>query len=240
MFEDLAGGGLADRQPGALHRLDVPGAGLHNELVAVPEHDHEAARTDEGASALDDQFEYVLERDLASDRDGNVACGLEATDRALGFGTAQLAGLIEAGVDDRHCRPVGEDHGGFLVLLGELSTLLLGEVQVSPRLTADPDRHAEEAAHHGMPGGEPVARGVLSDVREPQRLWVLDKRAKDPAATWEVADRAVSLLVHTGGQELLELCALLVEDPERGVLGARDLSRGLKYPVENDVEVEAR
>ena len=48
----------------------------------------------------------------------------------------------------------------------------------------------------------------------------------------------MGLLVDAGGQELLELGALLVQDPQRGVARAGDLPRRLKHTIENHAEVE--
>ena len=155
-FEDLPGGGLGDRQAHAAHRLDVAGAGLHDQLVAVAQHDHEAACADEGASALDDQLEHVLERDLSADRDGDVAGRLQAANRPLGLIAATLAGLIQAGVVDRDGSPVGEDHRGLLVALGELAALLLGQVEVAPRLPAESGPGLRgSCASTGCPAGNP-------------------------------------------------------------------------------------
>ena len=107
----------------AVHRLDVAGARVHDQLVALAQHDHEAARADERAAALDDQLEDVLERDLAADRDRDVARRLEAAQRLLELLAAALAGLVQARVVDRDRRPVGEDHRRLLVALGELAAL---------------------------------------------------------------------------------------------------------------------
>ena len=96
---------------------DVTGARLHDQLLAVAQHDHEAARADERASALDDQLQHVLERDLPADRDRHVAGRLQPSNRLLGLLAAALAGLIQPGVVDRDRRPIGEDHRGLLVLL---------------------------------------------------------------------------------------------------------------------------
>ena len=141
-------------------------AGLHDQLVALAQHDHEAAGIHERASALDDQLEHVLERDLPADCDSHVAGGLEPSNRLLGLLAAALAGLIQAGVVDRDRGPVGEDHRGLLVALRELADVLLGEIEIAPGLSADADRHAQEAAHHRMPRREPIARVVLSHFRE--------------------------------------------------------------------------
>ena len=142
--------------------------------------------------------------------------------------------LVQLGVVDRDRRPVGEDHGGLLVLLGELAVGLLGQVQVAPRLPADHDRHTQEAAHHRMPRGKPVAARVLANIGQAQRLWMLDQRAEHPSSARQIADRPVGLLVDSRGQELLELGALLVQDPQRRVARPGDLPRGLKHTVQHD------
>ena len=60
----------------------------------------------------------------------------------------------------------------------------------------------------------------------------------DTVAARQLADRALRLLVDTARQEPLELLALLVEDAERRVASARELTRGLEDPLENHVELE--
>ncbi len=67
---------------------------------------------------------------------------------------------------------------------------------------------------------------------------MLDQRAEHPTPAGEVADHALRLIVHPGGQELLELGALLVQDPQRRVARARDLPRRLQHAIEDDAEVQ--
>ncbi len=121
MLQHMSGGGVGDRQSHAAHVPDVAGARLHDQLLAVAQHDHEAAGAHQRASALDDQLQHVLERDLPADRDGHVAGRLDASKRLLELLAAALAGLICPRVVDRDRRPVGEDHRGLLVLFGELT-----------------------------------------------------------------------------------------------------------------------
>ena len=89
-----------------------------------------------------------------------------------------------------------------------------------------------------MPCREPIARGVLSHFREAQRLLMLDQRAEHATPARQIADRALRVLVEPGGQELLELGALLVQDPERRVARAGDLPRRLQHRVENLAQIE--
>ena len=49
---------------------------------------------------------------------------------------------------------------------------------------------------------------------------MFDQRPEHAAPPRQIADRARRLLVEPGGQELLELGALLVQDPERRVARA--------------------
>ena len=74
---------------------------------------------------------------------------------------------------------------------------------------------------------------MLADIGQPQRLGVFDQRAEHPPATRQIADRAAGLLVDTGGQELLKLRAILVEDPDRGVARPGDLPCRLKDTIEH-------
>ena len=82
-FEYLPGGRIVDRQAHTLGVLRVPGAGLHDQLIPVAQHDHEATSADERTAALDDQLEHVLKRYLPTDRNGHVARGLKAAEGFL-------------------------------------------------------------------------------------------------------------------------------------------------------------
>ena len=93
----------------------MPGAGVHDQLLCLAQHDHEATRTDERAAPLDDQLKHAPERYLAADRDGDVARGLQPADRLLELVAAPLADLIQPGVLDRHGRPPREHHDSLLV-----------------------------------------------------------------------------------------------------------------------------
>ena len=95
----------------------MTGARVHDQLLAIAQHDHEAPRADERTSALDDQLEHVLERDLSADRDRHVTGRLQPPKCLLGLLAAALAGLVQLCVADRDRRPIGEDHRGLLVLL---------------------------------------------------------------------------------------------------------------------------
>ena len=218
--------------------MHVAGGRPHDELIALAQHDHQAARAHQRAAALGDQLEHRVEQELPADRHRHVARGLQPAHRALELLAAMLADFEQARVVDRDGRPVGEDDGGLLVLLGELAVSLLGEVEVAPGLAADRDRHAEESAHHRMAGREAVAARMIAHVAQAQRLGMFDQHAEHAASARQVADRGVRGLVHARGQELGELGATVVEDPQRGVTGAGDLACRLQHPVQQRVEVE--
>ena len=56
--------------------------------------------------------------------------------------------------------------------------------------------------HLRVAGGKAVCGGMIRDLRQPQRLGVIDQNPEDPAASRQVADRLASLPVHARGQEL--------------------------------------
>ena len=134
----------------------VSGAGLHDQLIPVAQHDHEATGAHERTAALDDQLEHVLKRYLPADRDSDVARGLKATEGLLKLLAAPLADLVQPRVLDRDSRPPREHHDGLLVGLGELAVLLVGEIQVAPHLPADRGRaRRESCASPDGPAGNP-------------------------------------------------------------------------------------
>ena len=79
---------------------------------------------------------------------------------------------------------------------------------------------------------------MLADVRQAQRLGILDQHAEHAAPARQIADSAVRIRVDAGGEELRELRAAVVEDPQRGVPRARQLAGGLQHAVEQDTQVE--
>jgi hypothetical protein len=79
---------------------------------------------------------------------------------------------------------------------------------------------------------------VGADVFEAERLWCGDQEAEHTVTARERADLLAQFVVDTDREELLELDLVLVEDPERGVAGARDLARHLQHAVEDGRQVE--
>ena len=79
---------------------------------------------------------------------------------------------------------------------------------------------------------------MVADVVETKRAGLVDQDAEQPAAAWQVADDAVGLLVDAAREEAVELAALVVEDAQRGVAGARELRGGLQQAVQDGLEVE--
>ena len=174
-----------------------------------------------------------------ADRHGDVARRLEAAHRLLELLAAVLAGLVQARVVDRHGRPVGEDHRRLLVALGELAVLLLGQVEVAPRLAADRARarrgsRASPDARWGSrscagwrrrrPGAAAAAARSARRAR-PGRGAGRRSRGGPARRSPTVRKRASSV-------------RSLVEDPERRVARAGDLAGGLEHAVEHDGEVE--
>ncbi len=114
-LEHLAGRRRADRHARAGRALGDARARGDDEVGALAQQDHEAARLDERAPALGDQLEHGLELHLRADGDGDRARGLQAAGRVLELVAARGDGLVQAGVLDRDRRPRGEDHDGLLV-----------------------------------------------------------------------------------------------------------------------------
>ena len=188
---------------------DVTGAGVHDQLMSLAQHDHEAPRAHQRAPALDDQLEHVLERDLPADRDGHVARGLEAasrllelsgggarsshTVRALSIATAAHSARITAASSSRslNCPPC--------------FSVRYRLPHACPRTRIGTPR---KLVHHRMSRREPVAAGVPADVGQAQRGGMLDQHAEHAASARQIADRSACLHVDARGQELLELGAL--------------------------------
>ena len=216
----------------------MAGTRVQDELLALAQHDHEAPGAHERTPALDDQLQHVLQRNLSADRNRHITGRLQPPEGLLRLLAPALAGLIQPGVLNRDRRPIGKNHSSLLVGLCELATRLLGQVQVAPRLPADHDRHAQEAAHRRMPRREPVAARMLAHVGEAQRLRMLDQRTKNTSSARQVPDRPVGRLIDARCQELLKRTVLLVQDPKRGIARPSDLPCGLEDAVQHDALVE--
>ena len=103
-LEHLAGGRPGDRHAVAANVLCLARARVDDEIVAVAQHDHDAAGVDQGSAPLDDQLEHAVKARLAADGGGDVARRLQAAHGAVLLDAAALAGLIEAGILDRRRR----------------------------------------------------------------------------------------------------------------------------------------
>ena len=84
---------------------------------------------------------------------------------------------------------------------------LLGQVQVAVGDSAQQDRNAEERAHRWMVRREADRARIVGEVVEAQRLGVVDQRAEDATASWELADRILRLGIDAGDDEPLERLA---------------------------------
>ena len=79
---------------------------------------------------------------------------------------------------------------------------------------------------------------VIGDVGQTQRPRFADEDAEDPVPSGQVADRAVGLRVDPAGQETLELLAAVMEDPQRRVTRAGQLTGHLEHAFEDHLQVE--
>ena len=232
---------IRDRQPRVLETLHTrPGDSGDHELVAVEQRDLGRARVDQRTRALHDQLQHAVEIRDAAEREADLGRGLEAAHRALELVPAFAHRAVEASVGDRDRGPVGENDRSLLVVLGENAVVLLGQVQVSPGLTVDHDRHAQERRHRRMGEREAVGLRVHAHVRQPQRAGVADQHSKHAAPPRQVADRAVRLFVDPDGEEALEPLAAFVQHADRRVLGARQLTRNRQQPLKDRLGIEDR
>ena len=106
---------------------DVAGGCRDDELLAVGEQDHHAARIDERARALGDQLEHAIKLRLAADDTRDLGGRLERSHRALELRAPLICLAIEPRVLYRDRRPPREHD----------RRLLIGRVERAPsRLSA--------------------------------------------------------------------------------------------------------
>ena len=103
---------------------------------------------------------------------------------------AGVRGLIEPGVVDCDAGGAGQREHQYLVGLGEgRPVCLLGQVEVAVHLIADPDGHAEEAAHRRMVRRKPDRRtDVVKDPSTRITLGDFISRAQHPVPGGKRAD----------------------------------------------------
>ncbi len=117
---------------------------------------------------------------------------------------------------------------------------LLGEVEVAVHRVPHADGHPEEAVHPRVPLGHAHRRGVLAEVREPQRLGLHDELADEALALRRVAEQAragvrVQPDVDEPGQRPVRR-----EHAEAAVAGVDEVHGGLHDPLERGLQLEAR
>src|SRR5688572_11343547 len=91
-----------------------------------------------------------------------------------------------------------------------------------------------------MADRESVRPRMGTDVVEAEWDGFVDEDAEHPATTWQVSDRRPRHVVDSHRDEPLELAAVWIQDADRRVFGARELSRGVEHAPEHQLEVELR
>ena len=142
---------------------------------------------------------------------------------------AGAGGLVQTGVLDGHRRGRRQRVGQLLVLGGEPAPSALGEVEVAEHLVTDPDRHAQEAVHGRMAGGEARRARVVGDARQPDRLGILDQRTQQPLALRQVPDPRHRFRGHAHVYELGQSTGRR-DHPQRCVPRADQLPRRVRDP----------
>ena len=127
--------------------------------------------------------------------------------------------LEQARVVHRDPGRAGQRPQHHLVVLGEARpAVLLGEVEPAEHLAARPDRRAEEGAHRGMVGRKSHRRRMFGQLRQPQRLGVLEHHSEHPVAGGQRPDPRASGVVDPDMDELGQH-PVRTEHPQRTVTG---------------------
>ena len=79
---------------------------------------------------------------------------------------------------------------------------------------------------------------MILDVAQPQRARIANQLPEHAAAPRQRADTASRLFVHADKEKALQLALFLVEDTERRVACAGELTCGLEQPLEHVLDVE--
>jgi hypothetical protein len=140
-------------------------------------------------------------------------------------------------VVDRRARCSGEGDEKLLILRGEVAALPLGEVEVAERLLPHADGHAEERRHRRMPLREPDRAWIGGDVREADRLLLLDESAQHTVPLRKVPDDGDELVGHSYMDELLEE-TIWTDHTHRAVLGTNEVDGGLDNRAQHRGEID--
>src|SRR5437773_3599505 len=93
--------------------------------------------------------------------------------------------------------------------------------------------------HRGVIVRETDGSGMVRDVADADRPWLLDKKAKDPTTSRQGSDFTPLPGGNPGRYELHELLAVS-NHPERPISGVGDLCGQIDYPLQNDRKRELR
>jgi hypothetical protein len=88
-----------------------------------------------------------------------------------------------------------------------------------------------------MVRGESVGARVLADVVETQRCGVPDQLAEDTVPSWQVADPLADRRVDAARDEPLEPVSVAVENADRRVARAGQLTRDAQQLLEHGVDL---
>src|SRR6476659_8455726 len=122
------------------------------------------------------------------------------------------------------------------------ATTLSRQGQVAEHLVADPQRHAEKAAHRRVPVGEARRCRVRGDVGQAERAGIVDQQAEQAAAFGPVMDPRDLALAQADRDELGQPqfpAVLVADDAECAVGGVHQADRGLDDPPEGGLQVQA-
>jgi hypothetical protein len=91
-----------------------------------------------------------------------------------------------------------------------------------------------------MVGGKAEAVGMLAQVRQPERSWIDDEDAEDPASLGEIADLGPLVVIDADSDELRKPGAGLVEHAEGAVPGVHEIRSGSDDPAKGVRQIELR
>ena len=87
-----------------------------------------------------------------------------------------------------------------------------------------------------MVSGKPDGARIVAEVVQPQRLRLTDEHAENSPTSWKVADRRMGLGIDAGREEAFQPMARPVDDAERRVPCAGELSRSLDELLQKSIE----
>ncbi len=218
----------ADQTPGQL-----TGPSRDHQLITLSELDHQRTRRHQRTPTLGHQLQDRPKISLTTQRPRNLNRRIQRTHRALQLSPLVLGPRVAPRMIDRHPGKVRQQNRRLLVILIELHrVLLIGQVQISKRLTGGDNRDPQKRPHRRMTHREPIRVWMPAHVSQPQRHRIEDQLTQHPTTPRQRADPLPGRLVHAEREKPRQPRPRLVQHPQAPHTAHRSTHAPTRAPVQ--------